>query len=116
MTNREMVSLYRNESVKCLVSLTRGEGYGLPILEAAAAGLPTIVTGWSGHIDFLRNGKFISVDYNLTPIHSSRVDGQIFLQGTRWASPKEKDAKRKLRKLILVVLLSEVVFAIIFSQ
>ena len=98
MTNKEMVSLYRNETVKCLVSFTRGEGYGLPILEAAATGLPTIVTNWSGHLDFLRNGKFISVDYNLEPIHPSRVDGQIFLNGARWAAVKEKDAKRKLRK------------------
>ena len=98
MSNREMVSLYKNESVKCLVSLTRGEGYGLPILEAAASGLPTIVTGWSGHMDFLRNGKFIAVDYSLQPIHPSRVDGQIFLNGFRWAEVKEKDAKRKLRK------------------
>ena len=86
MSNSEMVSLYKNETIKCLVSLTRGEGYGLPILEAAAAGLPTIVTGWSGHMDFLRNGKFISVDYTLDPIHPTRVDNNIFLNGTRWAN------------------------------
>ena len=98
MSNEEMVALYRNESVKALVSLTRGEGFGLPLLEAAAAGIPVIATNWSGHKDFLGRGKFIAIDYDLQPIHPSRVDGQIFIQGSRWANPKESDAKRKLRK------------------
>lgn len=97
MSNQEMTSLMKSDSVKCLVSLTRGEGYGLPILEAAAAGLPVIATGWSGHLDFLRE-DFISVEYTLIDIHSSRVDNKIFMQGTKWAMPVEADAKRRMRK------------------
>ena len=98
MASSDMVSLYKNETVKALVSLTRGEGYGLPLLEAAAAGLPVIATGWSGHTDFLGKGKFISVDYTLDEIHPTRVDNKIFMQGSRWANAKESDAKRKLKK------------------
>ena len=94
----EDVGIIRHPSVKALVSLTRGEGYGLPLLEAAAASLPVIATGWSGYTDFLREGDYISVDYTLGPIHKSRVDGGIFMDGSRWAHPDEKDAKKKLRK------------------
>jgi hypothetical protein len=97
MSNQEMTSLMKSESVKCLISLTRGEGYGLPILEAAAVGLPIIATGWSGHLDFLRD-DFVSVDYTLIDIHPSRVDNKIFMQGTKWAMPVESDAKRRMRK------------------
>lgn len=98
MSNSEIAGLMRHPSVKALVSLTRGEGYGLPILEAAAAGLPVIATGWSGYTDFLKQGDYISVDYALGPIHKSRVDGGIFMEGSRWAHPDENDAKKKLRK------------------
>jgi glycosyltransferase involved in cell wall biosynthesis len=98
MTNDDMVSLYRNDSVKALVTLTRGEGFGLPILEAAASNVPVIATGWSGHTDFMGRGRYIVVDYNLEEIHPSRVDGSVFIKGSRWANVKEKDAKRKFRK------------------
>ncbi|MCW4027790.1 MAG: glycosyltransferase [Candidatus Bathyarchaeota archaeon] len=98
MTNSEMIGLMRHPKVRALVSLTRGEGFGLPLLEAAAVGLPIIATGWSGHTDFLRSPGYTSVDYDLADIHPSRVDGRIFLRGTRWAEPREVDAKRKMRK------------------
>jgi glycosyltransferase involved in cell wall biosynthesis len=98
MSNAEVSSLMRHPKIKALVSLTRGEGYGLPILEAAAVGLPVIATGWSGYTDFLRNDDYISVDYDLVPIHKSRVDGKIFIEGSMWANPREPDAKKKLRK------------------
>lgn len=97
MDNREMTALMREPTVKALVSLTRGEGYGLPTLEAAASGLPVIATGWSGHLDFLKE-DFISVDYTLGEIHASRVDNNIFMKGTKWANPSEADAKKRLRK------------------
>lgn len=98
MTNSEVAGLYSHPKVKALVSLTRGEGYGLPILEAATAGLPVIATGWSGHMDFMKHGRFSKVDYKLAPVHESRIDGQIFAPGVQWANPSEIDSKNRLLK------------------
>lgn len=98
MNDVEVVSLYKDPTVKAFVSLTRGEGFGLPILEAAASGIPIIATNWSGHLDFLKFGKFIKVDFELKPVPVSRVDGNIFVKDARWAEPTEEDVKRKLLK------------------
>lgn len=98
MTEREIASLYRRPDVKAMVNLTRGEGYGLPLLEAAASDLPVIATNWSGHLDFLSCGKFIPVNYDLKEIPASRVDGQIFVKGSRWAEAQEADFKKKVKK------------------
>lgn len=100
MTNKEVVGLYTHPKIKALVSLTHGEGYGLPILEAAVAGLPVIVPGWSGHMEFLKHGKFSKVEHKVAPVHESRVDGQIFVQGAQWAYPNEHDAKRRVLKFL----------------
>jgi len=98
MTNEEIVGLYTHPKIKALVNLTRGEGFGLPILEAATCGLPVIATGWSAHTEFLGQGKYVKVDYNLNKIHPSRVDGKLFLENAQWANVEEKDAKRKLSR------------------
>jgi len=98
MSNLDVAALYKHPQIKALVSLTRGEGYGLPILEAATAGLPVIATNWSGHLDFLNRGKFIGLDYKLEEIHPSRVDNGIFLPGFKWANVLEEDFKRKVSK------------------
>lgn len=39
--------------IDCFVFPTRGEGFGLPPLEAMATGVPAIVTGWSGPADYM---------------------------------------------------------------
>jgi len=98
MSENEVAGLYRNNKIKALVSLTRGEGFGLPLLEAAASGLPVIATAWSGHTDFLNHGKYVSIDPKLTPVHKSRIDGKIFIQGSKWAEVSESEVKQKLRK------------------
>lgn len=49
----QLGSLYR--SADCFVTATRGEGWGMPILEAMACGLPTIATNWSAQTDFMRD-------------------------------------------------------------
>lgn len=98
MSDDEMASLYVHPQIKAFVSLTRGEGYGLPILEAAASGLPVITTNWSGHVDFMSKGKFIGIDYKLDGVHPSRLDGEIFMPGCKWATPKEDDFKKKVVK------------------
>jgi glycosyltransferase involved in cell wall biosynthesis len=98
MTEAEVASVYRHPQIKALVALTRGEGYGLPILEAAASGLPIIATGWSGHLEFLKHGKYVSVYYQLNEVHPSRIDGKIFVKGARWAHPSEEDFKKRALK------------------
>lgn len=98
MSEPEVAALYRHPQVKALVALTRGEGYGLPILEAAASGLPIIATGWSGHTDFLKHGKYVSVYYQLGEVHASRIDNKIFMKGARWANPSEEDFKKRVTK------------------
>lgn len=98
MDDSEIYSLFKHQSVKAMINLTRGEGFGLPILEAAAAGLPVIATNWSAHTEFLNQGKWVQVDYTLAPIHDSRVDNRIFMKGTRWAQPSEDNFKRRVKK------------------
>jgi len=98
LTTDEVISLYRHPKVKCLISLTRGEGFGLPLLEAAACGLPVIATNWSAHLDFLNLGRFIPIHYKLVDISDKRIDNRIFLKGFKWADPIEGDFKKKIKK------------------
>jgi glycosyltransferase involved in cell wall biosynthesis len=98
LSDQEVSSLYKHPKIKALVTLTRGEGYGLPILEAATCGLPIIATGWSGHLDFLKYGKYVDIYYKLVDIHSSRIDNKIFLKGMKWAEPSEEEFKKRVLK------------------
>jgi len=99
LEDSDLYRLYNSEKVKALVTLTRGEGFGLPILEASAAGLPIIATNWSAHTEFLRHGSFAKIRYKLEEIPASRVDDAIFCAGSKWAEAEEDDAKKKMRRV-----------------
>ena len=57
--------------------------FGLPIFEAAYNGLPVIATNWSAYLDFMNLGRFVSIDYDLIPIHQSRQDSNIFMYSVK---------------------------------
>lgn len=96
MSEREVAALYREPSIKALVTLTHGEGFGLPILEAAASGVPVIATNWSAHTEFLKHGKYIEIDHKLAQIPQARVDNHIWMQGSQWAEVNEAEFKKKV--------------------
>lgn len=96
----EIAGLFQSPKVNALLTLTRGEGYGLPIIDAAASGLPIVATNWSGHLEFLKHGNFSKVSYNLKPVHESMCDGNIFIPDACWAEVDEQDAKKRMRKIV----------------
>ena len=97
MSPEEVASLYKHKNINALVSATRGEGFGLPLLEAASSALPVIATNWSGHLDFLNLGSFIKLDYELQEVDKRKIDNNIFVPGLKWAEVNEKDFKDKVK-------------------
>ena len=64
----DLVDLYQQSHV--FVLPTKGEGWGLPLIEAAASGLPIITTMYSGHTEFLQpiESSVIPVEFDPAPI------------------------------------------------
>jgi len=111
MSEQEMQALYRHEKIKAIVSLTHGEGFGLPLFEAAIAGLPIITVGWSGQCDFLyistknKKGKlkpkphFLKVDFDILPVQKEAVWDGVIEKDSQWSFAKEGSYKMALRKM-----------------
>lgn len=100
MSDEEMHSLYANKNISALVTLTHGEGFGLPIFEAAYMGLPVVAPGWSGQLDFLNvegEDRFYNVDFDIQPIPKEVVWKDVIKEGTMWAYPREASAKKQMR-------------------
>jgi glycosyltransferase involved in cell wall biosynthesis len=98
MDKNEITELYMSDHVKALLAPTRGEGWGLPILDAAVCGLPVIATNYSGHMDFLKKVKFLPVEYESAPVPPSKIDGRIWVEGAEWVDIKEESFKRRISK------------------
>jgi glycosyltransferase involved in cell wall biosynthesis len=83
------------QSMQAFVLPTHGEGWGLPIAEAMASGLPVVVTNWSGPVHFMNAD-------NSLPI---RVEGFVeaagseFPQGSVWAQPSLSHLREIMRWL-----------------
>jgi hypothetical protein len=82
LTQEEMNALYQHPKVKAMLNFTKGEGFGRPLLEFSLTGKPILVSGWSGHLDFLKKGAVL-LDGDLRPVHESAAD-QFLLKDSRW--------------------------------
>lgn len=99
LTDSEMNTLYNHEKVKALVSFTKGEGYGRPIAEFIMSGKPVIVSGWSGHVDFVNPAFHTYLDGKLTEIHQSAVWEGILNKGSNWFTVNYQSAAETLQKV-----------------
>ena len=88
-----LLDLYREADA--MVLPTRGEGYNLPAAEAMAAGLPLIVTGHGGHMDFLGPEEARLVDYSF-----ARAESHLATAGSVWADPLVRDLAAALRERV----------------
>src|SRR6056300_1594135 len=86
LSDDEMNELYNHPKVKAMVSLTKGEGFGRPLLEFTLSKKPLICSGWSGQIDFLESKFTCLLGGQLTPVHPS-TQNQFLPPESVWFSP-----------------------------
>lgn len=64
VSHEELINEFFNK-VDCFAFPTLGEGFGLTPLEAMATGIPAIVTGWSGPMEYMRPEVGWTIDYTM---------------------------------------------------
>ena len=98
-TDTEMNELYNHPKVKAMVNLTKGEGFGRPLLEFSLTNKPVIASNWSGHLDFLSPEFTALVDGQVKPIHPSAQVKDMLIEGSHWFSPDFSSIGYNLNKV-----------------
>jgi glycosyltransferase involved in cell wall biosynthesis len=107
-TEQQMMSLYNPKYIDCYISATHGEGFGIPIFNAACNNIPIIATNWSGHLDFLRApvqvrkrkkiiSHFLKVDFDIDKVRQHHLMPGLITENCLWAYPKEESFRKNLR-------------------
>ncbi len=99
MTDAEVNELYNHPKVKAMVSLTKGEGFGRPLLEFSLVNKPIIASAWSGHVDFLDKDFVTYVGGTLTPVHPSAAIDRMILRESAWFSADPIEVGRAFKSV-----------------
>lgn len=95
----EINELYNHPKVKSMVSLTKGEGFGRPLLEFSLTNKPVIATNWSGQTDFLKTDYSAMMGGQLTKIHPSAQQKDMLIEDSEWFSVNHGEVGRYLTEV-----------------
>jgi glycosyltransferase involved in cell wall biosynthesis len=104
----QLTWLYQHETMRALINIGHGEGFGLPLFEAAYNGLPLITVPWSGQMDFIckpnKKGKkyprVARVDFDIKQVQPEAVWDGVVQKDSMWAYAKEQSYKRVLKDVL----------------
>jgi glycosyltransferase involved in cell wall biosynthesis len=99
LSDEEMNHLYNHPKIKAHINLTKGEGFGRPLLEASLSKKPIIASNWSGHLDFLNSNHTFLVKGNLAQVHESAVREQGVMKEAQWFSFNISEAKDIMKEI-----------------
>ena len=98
LTDAEMNSLYNHPKVKAMVSFTKAEGFGRPLLEFSTTGKPIIAPHYSGQADFLKKDFICALPGAQTPIHAS-AQNDFLIEGATWFTPDYGYAGKMMQEI-----------------
>ena len=108
LSEEQMAGLYSHENVNAYVTTSHGEGFGLPVFEAASAGLPVIACNWGGITDFTSvktrsksdNMKVMisEVDYEVALVQPEAVWEGVIEADASWCYPELDSLRNKMRE------------------
>lgn len=101
LTEKEMNTLYNHPKVKAHISLTKGEGFGRPLLEASVSGKPIIASGWSGHLDFLDKDRAMLIGGELKNVHESSAWDNVLMKEASWFTPDVSQAMNAMAAVVM---------------
>ena len=84
LTDEEMNQMYNHPKVKAHITLTHGEGFGRPLLEASLSEKIVIAPNWSGHKDFLNKNNSVLLPGTMTDVHKSALPKEMRVEGAKW--------------------------------
>jgi hypothetical protein len=97
LSEGEMNELYNHTKVKAMITLTKGEGFGRPLLEFSLVNKPIIASAWSGHVDFLDKDFVTYVGGTVTPVHPSAAVDKMILRESSWFTPDPIEVGRAFK-------------------
>lgn len=112
MTHDEIHSLYTHPKIKAMINFGHGEGYGLPLFEAAYCGLPIITHDFGGQKDFLYANKkdkkgvekirphFTRVFYKQIPVQAEAIWRGVIEPDAEWAFVDMRSAATAMREVV----------------
>ena len=112
MNEQEVHSLYAHPKIKAMINFGHGEGFGLPLFEAAYSGLPVITHDFGGQKDFLYAPKktkkggeklrahFSKVNHVLNPVQQEVLWKGVIEPGMKWAFPSQASCKTAMREAV----------------
>jgi len=96
LTESEMNALYNHPKIKAHISFTHGEGFGHPLLLSTLSGKPTLVSNWSGHLDFLDTRFCKLLDGDVKPIPGDCVN-EWLVKESSWFTVNYSKASESMK-------------------
>ena len=93
LSDEDIVGLHN--TYDCYLSLSRSEGFGMPIVEAMSCGKPVIATNFYGSCDYLTYDNSYPVGYDMVKVNIG--NGFWYREDQMWAEPNIEDAIRCIR-------------------
>lgn len=97
-TDEEMNELYNHSKVRAMVSLTKGEGYGRPLLEFTQTKKPILATNFSGHTDFLKSDMSSLISGILGNVHPSAANNWT-IKESQWFDVNQEEVSKYLKMM-----------------